>query len=205
MDNLDTIATQYYLDDDVFDSAILLLMQEKSDGRKSKRGGSKLGRLPNKKRDFLGAHSRMIAHYFAPDAVYNEKDFRRRYRMSKRLFSKIMNAVQDQNSFFQQRADCRGKLGASTLQKVMASIKMLADGIAADSKDEYCQLAESTIFKCMREFCKSICFLYEDEFLRAPTSEDVERLTKMHGDRGFPGMLGSIDCMHWCWKNCPKA
>jgi hypothetical protein len=27
----------------------------------------------------------------------------------------------------------------------------------------------------------------------------------MNEARGWPGMLESKDCMHWRWKNCPKA
>ncbi|XP_071740745.1 uncharacterized protein [Rutidosis leptorrhynchoides] len=43
-------------------------------------------------------------------------------------------------------------------------------------------------------------------YLRKPTADDIARLYNFHEQKhGLPGMLGSIDCMHWEWKNCPIA
>ena len=48
--------------------------------------------------------------------------------------------------------------------------------------------------------------IFGEQYLRSPTPEDCQNLMQMHGEKhGFPGKLGSIDCMHWEWKNCPTA
>ncbi|XP_026400539.1 uncharacterized protein LOC113296446 [Papaver somniferum] len=39
--------------------------------------------------------------------------------------------------------------------------------------------------------------------MRLPTTEDTRRLLDQNEARGFPGMLGSLDCTHWEWRLCP--
>ncbi|GJW76285.1 ALP1-like protein [Tanacetum coccineum] len=45
-----------------------------------------------------------------------------------------------------------------------------------------------------------------ERYLLKPDFNDIQKLYTAHNNiHGFPGMLGSIDCMHWQWRNCPKA
>jgi hypothetical protein len=49
-----------------------------------------------------------------------------------------------------------------------------------------------------------IVSLYKNEYLRLPTSDDIKAITKLHKFvHNVDGMLGSLDCTHTYWKNCP--
>uniref|UniRef100_A0A0D3BXV0 Myb-like domain-containing protein n=1 Tax=Brassica oleracea var. oleracea TaxID=109376 RepID=A0A0D3BXV0_BRAOL len=78
-------------------------------------------------------------------------------------------------------------------------------GNAADAVDEYLRLGETTTRSCVEHFVEEIINLFGEEYLRRPTPADLQRLLEVGEFRGFPGMIGSIDCMHWEWKNCPTA
>ncbi|XBH75461.1 hypothetical protein VPH35_102216 [Triticum aestivum] len=82
------------------------------------------------------AHQQLVRDYFCDNPLYGAKKFRRRFRMRRPLFLRIVNAL---------------------------------------------------------------------EYLRSPNTEDTERLLCIGEGRGFPGMLGNLDCMHWRWEKCPIA
>ena len=82
---------------------------------------------------------------------------------------------------------------------------MLAYGISADLVDDHLAMGESQAIMCVKRFAVGIVQVFGQEYLRSPNVEDAARLLEMNKACSFPSMLGSIDCMHWSWKNCPKA
>ncbi|XP_019087475.1 PREDICTED: uncharacterized protein LOC104728272 [Camelina sativa] len=150
-------------------------------------------------------HTRLWNDYFSENPPYTQDMFRRRFRMNKQLFIRIVNTIENGVPYFRQRRDATGRLGLSALQKCTAAIHMMVYGCAAYAVDEYLRLAETTAHKCLLHFVEGVINLFGDEYLRRPTAEDLQRLMNIAEHRGFPGMVGSIDCMHWEWKNCLTA
>ncbi|XP_021995400.1 uncharacterized protein LOC110892522 [Helianthus annuus] len=157
-------------------------------------------------RDREGAHEKLVNDYFSDAPLYNAEIFRRRFRMSRRLFTWIADDLAGFDPFFTLRYDARGARGFTTLQKCTAAIRQLAYGTVADALDEYLQMSERTTRECLYRFCENVVKLYSKKYLRKPNAYDVQQLYQAHEARhGFPGMLGSIDCMHWAWHNCPNV
>jgi hypothetical protein len=60
--------------------------------------------------------------------------------------------------------------------------------------------------ECCKEFDKAMRTIYMKEFLRLPTATDLKNIVKLHkAVHSLDGMIGSLDCTHTFWKNCPKA
>ena len=113
------------------------------------------------------------------------------------MFVRIMNVVEEHNDYFVQKRNAAGTLGLSCLQKLVAAFRMIAYGVAADATDDYVRIGESTALESLRRFVIVVVQVFGPEYMRLPNEQDTARLLAIGESRGFPGMLGSIDCMHW--------
>ena len=125
--------------------------------------------------------------------------------MRRPLFLRLVEAAQGVDPYFVQKPNAAGNMGLTALQKVVAAIRILAYGVPADAVDECVRIGESTAHEALNHFCRAVITAFGGTYLRSPNSADISRLLHVGASRGFPGMLGSIDCMHWEWRNCPTA
>jgi hypothetical protein len=125
--------------------------------------------------------------------------------VSPRLFCRVADAVTEYDDYFKEKENAAGKMGCHPYQKIAACFKLLATACTPDSLDREFRMSGSVIMESFKHFIQGVVDLFEQRYLRSPNETDIQAFLQVAEDRGFPGMLGSLDCMHWVWENCPVA
>ena len=120
------------------------------------------------------------------------------------VFRRIYLAVKDE-PFFQQRINATSRLQAHPLQKVVVAVRVIAYGEAADLSDEYVRLSRSTVAQATKLLLEFIVRRWASTYLRRPNQSELKAMMKRNAHRGFPGCMGSLDCIHWEWYQCPTG
>ena len=138
---------------------------------------------------------------------FKGKEFQTMFRISRTRFERLWNDIgRLQDPFFTRGTDGTGALGASLEAKLLLPLKCMAYGVPPHTFRDYFQMSATLAKTCCKKFYKVVVKLYQFEYLRMPTSEDLNNITKLHKEvHGVDGMFGSLDCMHTWWKNCPVA
>ncbi|XP_047979203.1 uncharacterized protein LOC125221123 [Salvia hispanica] len=157
-------------------------------------------------RDHAGGHDRLFADYFAEEPRYPADVFRRRFRMRRSLFLRIVNALSARYPEFRLQRDATGKPGLSPLQKCTVAIRQLAYGGSADMFDEYLQCGETTGNECLKNFCQGVREIFGEHYLRSPDAADcVPAGLALEEPRLSGDARQASISMHWQWKNRPTA
>ena len=165
-------------------------------------GGGKFGRRPNLKR----GECKWWDDYLSSQSIYPPSLFRRRFRVPLKLFRRLLHDLPAHEPTLKQLKDAVGRLGATSWQKILVSLRRLSLGASYDSLDDQARMSSESVRRAVRAFCKAVCLVYGGEFLnRAPSLQELRAIESSYARKMLPGCTGSVDCMAVKWKNCPKS
>jgi hypothetical protein len=98
------------------------------------------------------------------------------------------------------------EFASSLAARLLLPSKTLAYGVPPYTFIDYFQMSPHCAREYCKEFDKAMRSIYMKETLRLPSATDLKNIVKLHKSvHSVDGMIGSLDCTHAFWKNCPKA
>ncbi|XP_026398424.1 uncharacterized protein LOC113294233 [Papaver somniferum] len=152
-------------------------------------------------RDRVWHDAKMMNDYITPGTGYTSRQFKQRLGMREGLFEKFLGKLLEVDPEWHQCPDGTDTMGHSPHMKLVVVMKCLCKSTAVDSVNDYTRMGATTIYMYLKIFFHTICMTFGETFgeryLREPTPGDFHRLLAKNAERGFPGMLGSVDCIQW--------
>ena len=128
-----------------------------------------------------------------------------KYEQEKADFLQLALSMKRQRDGHGNNDECRQR---NPKVKILMGLKCLAYGVSPSAFQDYFQMGETTGRMCMKRLARVLASSDEltSVFLRSMSRADAKRITQLHLEKhGVDGMIGSLDCMHIGWKNCPVA
>jgi hypothetical protein len=174
--------------------------EEKIDGRT-------LPRNPRREFDHDRAYNAIMKDFLGPEPMFTEKEFISIYRISIARFNRIKKDVLEAKiPYYCKIVEVTGRKGPSLEARLLLPLRVLAYGVAAYAFFDYFQISKAMCRVALAEFDQMMKQLYQAEYLRIPTAEDLINISRLHKEaHKFDGMFGSLDCMHVVWNKCPVA
>ncbi|KAG7371276.1 plant transposon protein [Nitzschia inconspicua] len=151
-------------------------------------------------RDYIGITGDLTTPLFGAE-------FKWMFRLSRTRFLLLMEDIAARNiPHFMRKTNISENQQTSLEAKLLLPLKCLAYGVPPHAFIDYFQMSRAFARVCCIEFDSAIKSIYMDEWLRLPTAEDLKAILKLHKTvHDVDGMVGSLDCSHTYWKNCPVA
>ncbi|CAJ1969827.1 unnamed protein product [Cylindrotheca closterium] len=162
---------------------------------------------PRKRFNHGQAKQNILHDWLGPSPLYSDEEFKGKFRISRARFQKILEDVKGLNkSFYSEARNITNQPVASIEARLLLALECLDYGVSAKSMATHYKMSANLAIQACKEFDNVIGELYEEEFLRVPTAEDLRNISKLHESKfGVKGLFAFLDCCHSQWHKCPKA
>jgi len=147
-------------------------------------------------------------HWGSPTPLFNGRMFQRVFRVTRQIAQMILDHCCQTDEFFHDKPDALGRPGICPKVKILMALKILAYGCSPSAFQDYFQMGVSTACLCLLKMCRALASNTDLHviYMRDMWRSDAARVSAAHcQEHGVIGQLGSLDCMHVGWKNCPVA
>ncbi|XP_076933143.1 uncharacterized protein LOC143598945 [Bidens hawaiensis] len=104
-------------------------------------------------RDRIEANDHLMKDYFNDIPTFNDVTVQRHFRMSRRLFLRIVGDLEREYTYVQQKPNAGGYLGFTAIQKCTSALRILAYDNTTDVNDEYLKMVEKMTRDSLENFC----------------------------------------------------
>ena len=131
------------------------------------------------------------------------KLFRRRFRVPFPIFEQLVETTR-KAGWFSEGSDFAGNLAAPLELKILATLRVLGRGYCFDGVEELTLISAQVLRLFFRKFCTLYSQANFAKYCSPPNTElEIANALSVYTKLGFPGCIGSADCVHIRWERCP--